>query len=281
MQTLYRFFAEEGLVFLKSGYFPFQTVQQMPEPWLKDNSLYISEQEETVVSDQVFDHFLREQYAKLPGHLKDIVTFDYFEQQSQDKRAEIEKQLLNREQSLADADGFSVERLSSWRILSLFESWQNINLWQCFAAEGKGLVVELSIAESGFNENSYNQQAQHLAAVKQVGPWLPEDDLYYLFNKPSGQHSEELSNHKAEREWRLLRHKDAADRTVMIQKEEVAMYRLPRKAVSRVILGYRCDPDYCQRVKHYLAQDINYRHTECMQVQINPHTMRLELVKIA
>lgn len=85
MQTLYRFFAEEGLVFLKSGYFPFQTVQQMPEPWLKDNSLYISEQEETVVSDQVFDHFLREQYAKLPGHLKDIVTFDYFEQQSQDK----------------------------------------------------------------------------------------------------------------------------------------------------------------------------------------------------
>jgi hypothetical protein len=59
-----------------------------------------------------------------------------------------------------------------------------------------------------------------------------------------------------------------------------SLYRLPSKAVKRVILGYRCPPEYCQQVKQYLSQDINYRHAECVQAQLNPKTLCLQLVRI-
>jgi hypothetical protein len=38
--------------------------------------------------------------------------------------------------------------------------------------------------------------------------------------------------------------------------------------------------EYCQQVKLYLSQDIFYRHCECVQAQLDPQTMRLQLVAI-
>lgn len=278
MNILYSFFAEEGLIFLKRGYLPFKSSLEMPEPWLKDGCVYRAEKI-AAVSDQEFSDYLREQYANLPAHLKDIVTFEYFEQQSQSKRDEIEKILLSRksvsnQRVLTNGEMFSSERLHGWRILSLFEDWKSMHLWQVLAAEGKGLVMEISVSASGFKELSYNQQAQHLAPVKQVGSWLPKDDLYYLFNRPM---SADMSHFL---EWRLLRHSDSADRKVNVKGMEKAMYRLPTKAIRRIIMGYRCDFDYCKEVKHYLSQDINYRHTECVQAQLDPNTLSFELVTI-
>lgn len=279
MNILYSFFAEEGLIFLKRGYLPFKLSLEMPEPWLKEGSVYRAEKI-AEISDQEFSNYLRDQYANLPNHLKDIVTFEYFEQQSQRKREEIEKTLLSRKSIsnqgvLRNGEKFSPDRLNGWRILSLFEDWRSMHLWQFLAAEGKGLVMEISVSESGFKELSYNQQAQHLAPVNQVGSWLPKDDLYYLFNRPiSSAGTPDFS------EWRLLRHSDSADRKVNIKGMEKVMYRLPTKAVRRVIMGYRCESDYCKEVKHYLSQDINYRHTECVQAQLNPNTLKFELVTI-
>lgn len=272
MNSLYCFLATEGLTFLKRGYFPFSSPAQMPEPWLQPDCNYLA-QESFEVSAQDYRRFLQQQYQGLSQSLKDMMTFDYFEQQSEAKRAQIEQSLIAQKQPLGRVNPFAAERLQDWRILVMFKHWQNIQLWQSMAASGQGLVIEFDLNTSGFQTQYYNQQVQHLAAVNQVGSWLPEDDLYYLFNRP-----QDCSfNHH---EWRLVRQLNAADRHIEVKGVMRSLYRLPSKSVKRVILGYRCSSRYCEQVKQYLSQDINYRHTECVQAQLDPNTLCLQLVGI-
>lgn len=272
MNSLYCFLATEGLIFLKRGLLPLLTPAQLPEPWLQSGCTYLAK-ESIKVSAQDYRRFLQQQYQNLPPSLKEMMNFDYFEQQSEAKRPEIEQSLIAQQQQAEAVKPFCAEGLQDWRILSMFEHWHDMQLWQSMAAEGQGLVVEFDLAQSGFQTQTYNDQAQHLREVQQVTSWLPEDDLYYLFNRPQ---ESRLNQH----EWRLVRKLAAADRKIEVQGAERAMYRLPTKAVKRVILGYRCSSEYCQQVKQYLSQDINYRHTECLQAQLDPKTLCLQTVVI-
>lgn len=272
MNSLYCFLAAEGLIFLKRGYLPFIAPAQLAEPWLQADCVYQIENN-TEVSAQDFRQHLKQQYQNLPANLKGMVTFDYFVQQSEGKRDQIERSLLAQKQKIEGAQPFSPGRVNNWRILTLFENWKAMNLWQSLAASGQGVVLEFDVASSGFRNGSYNQQAQHLSAINHVPAWLPEDDLYYLFNRPK---IESINQH----EWRLIRPLGAADRQVEVKGASRAMYRLPTKAIKRVILGYRCNAQQCLQVKQYLAQDINYRHVECVQAQLDPKSMSLQLVAI-
>lgn len=274
MKTLYCYLALEGLVFLKRGYLPLLMPSQLPEPWMQDGSFYKAISKPTL-SAQDFRHYLQQQYKKLPDHLREMVNFEYFEKQSQSQRVKIEQSMLAQNQPLESAQPFSLARVKDWRILSLFNNWDSLSVWHQNSAAGKGLVIEFDVGESGFQTSSYNEQAQHLAAVQATNNWQPLDDLYYFFNRP-----EAAGLKNTDIEWRLLRSVKAADRTIAVQNSERAMYRLPAKAVKRIILGYRCSTEYCLQVKTYLSQDINYRHVECLQAQLDPSSMRLQQVAI-
>jgi hypothetical protein len=274
VNSLYCYLASEGLVFLKRGYLPFLMPQQLPEPWLQDSSCYKSISKPSL-SAQDFRQYLQQQYKKLPDHLREMVNFEYFEKQSQGQREKIELAMRTQKQPLQAAKPFQLERVKDWRILSLFSGWDNLPLWHQSAAAGKGLVIEFDVAKSGFQTSSYNDQAQHLAAVQQTVNWQPMDDLYYFYNRPEASETKTTAV-----EWRLLRVVKAADRIIAVQKAERAMYRLPAKAVKRIILGYRCSAEYCLEVKSYLSKDINYRHVECLQAQLDPSTLRLQQVAI-
>ncbi len=274
MNSLYCYLASEGLVFLKRGYLPHKMPAQLPEPWLQKGSCYEAISR-PVLTAQDFRQHLQQQYKKLPDHLREMVNFEYFEKQSQGQRAKIEQSMLAQNKSLQSAPPFSVTGVKDWRILSLFNHWDSLSLWHRDAAAGQGLVIEFDIAKSDFQASSYNDQAQHLAPVKMTDSWQPLDDLYYFFNRPKTMAMED-----ADVEWRLLRTVKAADRIIAVQNAERAMYRLPTKAVRRIILGYRCSTEYCLDVKTYFSQDINYRHVECLQAQLDPNTMRLKQVAI-
>lgn len=271
MNSLYCFLASEGLIFLKRGYLPFLTISQLAEPWLHGDARYKATAE-SEVSAQEFTAHLQQQYENLAPHLKQMLSFDYFLQQSQAKRSEIEKVIIKSKQPSV-GQAFSLARLESWRCLALFTDWQRLNLWQSTGGEGKGLVLELDPGKSGFQHNSYNQKAQHLGKINSVANWLPQDDLYYLFNYPQSYGSEAD-------QWRLIRQLQAADRKIEVQGQERAMYRLESKGIKRIILGYRCSEEYCLQVKRYLSQDINFRHVECVQAQLDPNTLCLQQVVI-
>lgn len=276
MSTVYLFLASEGLVFLKKGFIPFYDTEQLPEPWLKLGSAYRLTNTQ-VLSDQDFYNYLKQQYENLPAHVRAMVSFDYFFQQSQHKKPQIEQSIRSQNSSaIEQALPMLAERLSDMRILNVFDDWQNLSLWHSMAAAGQGIVVELSVSSFGFYQTEYNGQAQSFSAVNLVDSWLPDNDLYYLFNRPRSLSMD--TTNAGER--RLVRHVSAADRNVVVQGQEVAMYRLPAKAVARVILGFRCHADYCKSVKQYLSQDIHYRHVECVQAQLNPSKLQLEQVCI-
>lgn len=274
MNSLYCFLGAEGLIFLKRGYLPFLAAGQLPDPWLQPNTAY-QRQAEVKLSAESFRKHLQQQYQELPDNLRSMISFEYFEQQSLSKREQIEQSLVVRNQQDA-VKPFDCEKLQDWRLLSLHSSWQTIQLWQQFAASGKGLVIEFDIPTSNFSDDSYNQHVQHFACVRSVLHWQPLDDLYYLFHRP-------CANNEAagdSLEWRLARKFEASDRQIEVQGANRAMYRLPTKAVKRVILGYACSAEYCEQVRLYLSQDINYRHSECVQAQLDPQTMHLQLVTI-
>lgn len=274
MNSLYCYLASEGLVFLKRGYLPLMMPAQLPEPWWQETCCYKAINQ-PVLSAQDFRQYLQQQYKKLPDHLREMVNFEYFEKQSQGQRAKIEQSMLMQNQSSQSAQAFSLQRIKDWRILSLFKDWDSLPLWHRNAGAGQGLVIEFDVAKSGFQTSSYNEHAQHLAPVEVTDSWQPLDDMYYFFNRPKA-----VANSNTELEWRLLRTVKAADRIIAVQNAERAMYRLPAKAVKRIILGFCCSVEYCQQVKTYLSQDINYRHVECLQAQLDPNTMRLQQVAI-
>ena len=277
MNSLYCFFAAEGLIFLKRGYLPFCAPAQLADPWMQVNSQYQQHHAPRLAAEDFRQH-LQQQYQKLPDNLRAMVSFEYFVQQSQGKREQIEASLVDKQ--LKDVTLFKSDDVQGWRILELFSQWQDADLWQKFAASGQGLVVEFDVQSPFFSADSYNNQAQHFSAVKQVDCWEPSDDLYYFFQRPADDGAARSAEARAENVWRLIRPLAAADRQIEIQAAVRPMYRLPCRSVKRVILGYGCSAEYCQQVQLYLSQDINYRHVECVQAQINPKTMRLEAVSL-
>ena len=280
MNSLYCFLGIEGLIFLKRGYLPFLSPAQLPDPWLQQQTVY-QPQTKPKLSAESFRQHLQQQYQELPDNLRAMISFEYFEQQSHSKREQIEESLVIKNQQSA-VQAFDCEAIADWRLLSLYSAWQPISLWQQFGAAGQGLVVEFELSKSDFKGESYNQHAQHFSQVRSVQYWQPLDDIYYLFHRPfyDDRAIGDDQSTSDDWEWRLARKLNAADRQIEVQGATRAMYRLPFKAVKRVILGYACSREYCQQVKLYLSQDIHYRHSECVQAQLDPQTMRLQLGEV-
>jgi hypothetical protein len=278
VNSLYCFLGIEGLIFLKRGYLPFLTAAQLPEPWLQQKTVY-QQQTKPALSAENFRQHLQQQYQELPVNLRAMISFEYFEQQSLSKREQIEQSLVVKDEQTARIE-FDCDTVADWRLLSLYSTWQPIPLWQQFGAAGQGMVVEFELSKSDFKADSYNEHAQHFSNVRSVQYWQPLDDIYYLFHRPSYDIKGGGDDNATDAEWRLARKLSAADRQIEVQGATRAMYRLPTKAVKRVILGYACSPEYCQQVKLYLSQDIHYRHSECVQAQLDRQTMRLQLVAL-
>jgi len=282
VNSLYCYLGSEGLIFLKRGYLPFQSLEQLPEPWWQPATSYQT-QTEILPSAQDYQLHLEQQYQKLPQHLRAMVSFEYFVQQSQAKREQIEESLIKQNTEESEGIEFDLARLQDRRVLRLNTAWDDIDSWHQLAANGQGLIIEFDLTISGFQLAAYNQYIQHFAAMTAVKVWQPIDDLYYVFNRPllnTGATGEQESIKAQVQEWRLVRNVQAADRKIEVQGADRAMYRLPAKAVKRIILGYCCQADYCQQVKTYLKQDIHYRHVDCVQAQLDIRTMQLQQVAL-
>lgn len=269
MSSLYCFLPSEGLIFLKRGYLPFHSPDQLLDPWMQFKCEY-QKQKSPGVANEDFHQHLRQQYQNLPDKLRSMISFEYFEKQSQAKREQIEKTLVAKKEEQVPV--FNRDEIQDWRVLELFSSWQSFNLWQQYGASGEGLALEFDAEYQSFRSESYNEQAQHFSVINSVDSWNPDSDLYYFFNRPK------LGEDRRTYTWRLVRQLKAADRKVEVQGAMRAMYRLPCKAIKQVIIGYGCSAEYCQQVKRYLSQDIHYRHVICVQAQLNPRTMTLEQV---
>lgn len=269
MSLLSLYLGNEGLTFLKKGLIPFQRCDELPQPWLSQSCAY-KNQSSRQISAQAYQQQLQLQYEKLPAHLKAMVTFEYFCQQSEKKRPAIEKAIKN-----SDVKKPDLTPLLDLRVLCLHDSPQHLPTWLLKSQQGKGLVLDIDPRSAGWATESYGEYPQRLAALKTTAQWLPDEVEYWLTHQP-----QIAAEEAGVKEWRLIRHLAAADKTIAVKQAERALYKLPFKAVRRIIFGYQWDQGALQEAQTYLDQDLNLRHIQQVQLAVNPVNMALEELEL-
>jgi len=261
LASLFIYLGKEGLTFLKSGLLPFVRPQELDQPFLAGNTAFAQLQQQQINHQDYLQH-LKQQYQKLPDHLKSMVTFEYFVEQSEKKRPQIEA-------GIQQAESGVVKRpdLSDYRILRCFSNAAGISLWA--GKEQSGLVLEIDPAGAGWRGAHYGKQPQKLGCLNSVEHWAPQHDLDWLLNQPMAY------GVNADEEWRLVRPLASADKVIEIKGQERAMYRLPYKALRRVIVGCRWDDQKLKEIQSYMQRDLNLRQSQLAQLQLNPASMEL------
>lgn len=265
MPSLYLYLGSEGLTFLKSGLLPFLRPVELAQPFLAKHPAYQVVRQNKLSQKDYISH-LKQQYARLPDHLRSMVSFEYFAEQSEKKRTQIEAGIQKSESNL-----ISCPDLSGYRLLRLFSDPRLLTQWQ--GKLDNGLVLELDARSSGWQLEDYRGQPQMLAELRSVDNWLPDSHQDWLSQQP-GSYSD------SEGEWRLIRTLPSADKMIQVKGQERAMYRLPYKGLKRVIVGPGWLRQRRDSLQTYIKQDLNLRQAKLAQLQLDPATMELAVIDL-
>ncbi|WP_156490160.1 hypothetical protein, partial [Oleiphilus sp. HI0086] len=91
--SLFLYCSEKGLTWLREGKLPFLEASSLMDPFVSNEALNHQPDGSIAVSDEEFRVELKAQFAALPESLSSLMSFEYFEEQSQSKRASIEAQI--------------------------------------------------------------------------------------------------------------------------------------------------------------------------------------------
>ncbi|PVZ72298.1 hypothetical protein [Pelagibaculum spongiae] len=210
---LYSYLDQTGIALLLQGALRCFKPQQLDDPWLELPS-------DTAAS---FESLLEQQYQQLPANMRELMDFNFFCQQAESKRAQIEQQLSQGDDQ--------VQR----PIIRLFEQPNNLQLWQRLAQNHQGMVVGFEPVE----------QWPGAMALKQVcydrqRPKWPQQ----LFFQPP-----EFSSDK---EWRL----QLAPQSALSQKVEqqtLTTTQLPLTQIDCLFFGYKMPSDVIRHIITSLA----------------------------
>ena len=271
----------ENLAALKMGYLSYLRPAQLGVPWLHASSQYQRlARVETKIGAGDYRQHLRGEYDRLPDHLRQMLTFDYFLERSKARRSEIERGMLERLGAPQVAAPLDLAALQRWRILRLFSRPDSPAGWAQAATQdlgseiGQGLVLEVSLQQAGFQ--GLDGVEHRLAAMSNNDAWPGEAMSDYLLQQPSWQGVVE-----AGQEWRLLRLAADAERRVRVKGQEHSLFKLPYRSIRRIIFGYGCPPARCQSLSKSLHQDLNLRHVGFQQLQLTPGTLSLARVDLS
>jgi len=228
--------------------------------------------DKVAISEDDFRAELRRQYAALPEHMQALVDEDYFCQQLKQKRPAIEKQMRQRQQpktkQLPDA-----KKLAPLALCRLFKSPVNPVLWERFGDNYRGFVVELDTKHPYFAESRYKEQPQVLRQVS-YGIDRPSvkariQPFPALFYRPEGYQSEQ--------EFRLVRPKEIADKTVALNERDFYFYNFPPAAVKRVIVGCNASDKERKGLKQFLSADTRYKKVALCNLWLDPDLFSLHI----
>src|SRR5690606_41044513 len=91
-------------------------------------------------------------------------SFDYFREQAQGRRAELESAVLARDQRPM-ADTLSAGQQQALALLRLFSSLTNPVLWERFGGQHRGVAIELDPQNEAMRAPLYESKPQMLQAV--------------------------------------------------------------------------------------------------------------------
>jgi hypothetical protein len=247
---------------LKLGRLPVTSVEQSPHPFLR-NSPMADSRHQGVGQDE-YQQELKRQYQALPDNLKGMVSFEYFQQQSEQKRDQIEQAILKRKSGPSDSICYDLSKYFQLGYLPLFSSATHYGLWLTRACQHQGICLELDAEHAAFQGQSGQPallKAVSYGADKPVHS-EPENPFPGLFTLP-----EEMSQ---EKEWRLVRFLKHFG-----QAESGAVFSIPRGLIRAIYLGAAVPEAQQQALAEWLKLDMNYKSVPLFRVVIDPYQLLL------
>ena len=133
-------------------------------------------------------------------------------------------------------------------ILSLSMTADNLLLWAHYAAEHRGLAVEIDPTDREFNRHTVRDQSALMSVTEQGSDFELSDRVTYSAVRPKIPETDEiLFKHffvkspewAYEKEYRIVRHLKSSLETKAVKPFPVHLYELPASAIRKVIFGAR------------------------------------------
>lgn len=179
--------------------------------------------------------------------------------------------------------------------LCLSETHDNLLMWAHYASEHKGFVVEFNASYFfDFSDKSEEKvwlfsvdrvKYREMRVLRQSHGWWD-----YFHGTPHEVATTKSTHWSHEQEWRMTRPlKDAnpvieAKSTALYSRDEsnhlIHLFDIPKKYVSKIILGARASKEDLARVKHTLAEDGDLAHVKLKLAIPDPVDFRLRFINI-
>lgn len=262
--SLFLYCSEKGLTWLREGKLPFLEASSLMDPFVSNEALNHQPDGSIAVSDEEFRVELKAQFAALPESLSSLMSFEYFEEQSQSKRASIEAQI--RQRSVPQVSTVSAKQQKNLTLLCLSERADNSLLWQYQATNHRGMVIELDQTHEFFTAPQYRDAPQMFQPVK----YSAERPLKLKDSHPfiSLFHRSEHFSH--EQEWRLLRPASVSDKLINVDELSIHLHKIPNTVIKSVTCGANMTAELKKALVNLLSTDLRYRHAELMECRLDP-----------
>lgn len=221
------------------------------------------------IAEADFQQEIEKQFKALPPALKGLMDWDTFVREAQKKRPQIEAQMRKKKQGKPSVlpNPQAYDELGWCR---LFKRPDHPALWERYAQQHQGLVVELDTAYPAFQ-----QQKQILRPVV-YGSARPQADHPM---KPFPALFHRAPEYASEEEVRLVRPlSDAKSSQQLKNGQTIYFYPFPPRAVMSVILGVQASPELKEQVQRILTYDMKYKPGRPLrEVLLDPTQFKLHL----
>ncbi len=221
------------------------------------------------VSEADFQKELQRQFKTLPPQLKGLMTWEMFQTEAQKKRPKIEQQMKKKRQGkpavLPNPEAY--QALAMARFASRPD---NPLLWDRWADQHRGLVLELDTSYPGFNSK---KQVLRPVVYGQKRPQAdhPMKPFPALFHRPA--------EYAPEEEIRLIRPLEEARNSKPLSSGKlIHFYDFPAKAVLSVTLGVNTSDETKEQVSRILSYDVKYKPGRPLrETLLDPDTFKLHI----
>jgi hypothetical protein len=255
---------DAGMTLLREARLPFRVLEHLHDPFVSNHALK-AEVARQSTSQQEIEVEIRRQFQALPDHLAGLVTLEYFREQMLAQRETVEASILARQQR-PDVEMLAAPQRQALTVLRLFETPTNPVLWEYVGDHYRGMVVELDVQEPTLTAPLYQDKPQILRPVQYTDERPVKggtDKFPSLFHRPKA--------FAAENEWRLLRPRTVADKTIERDGETLFLHPVAPRVIRRLVFGCNVEADQRTRVTKLLKHDLRYRHLLLQECCMDPY----------
>ncbi|EAT13076.1 hypothetical protein HF888_00505 [Bermanella marisrubri] len=268
---MYSFLLEKDLPLFKSRWIYFPDTSDLQDPYLFHEHVVEAKQEP--MSQQQFEAAVRAMYMALDDHMKAIVSEEYYLQQAQKNRGNIEKQLRQQQAKQQTPAAKHNEYYRQACMLRVFGSIYWDALWQYQGYAHKGIAIQWDVQHAFFQSAKAEGGPQLFANVEyeDARPEFPskENPFPALLRRPE---------HWAwQQEARLIRPK----RTAPKKDHHKHYYKVPKDAVMAVYLGLQAAKSVEESMLKLLQYDLQFRHLKLFRMQPSDRYLRLVAVPLS